>query len=52
MLEIRVSSLEDPSEGNNIAPGATAFTLISGASSLARDFVRVSKPPFAIEYIE
>ena len=33
--------------GSRMAPGAIAFTLISGANSFARDLVRVCKPDFA-----
>ena len=34
------SSLHEDPGGSKIAPGATAFTLISGASSLAKDLCR------------
>ena len=41
------SSLHEDPGGSKIAPGATAFTLISGASSLAKTFVAAKRPPFA-----
>ena len=46
------SSVQVTSGGSSIAPGATAFTLISGANSLARPLVIASRPAFAAEYIE
>ena len=38
--------------GSRIAPGAMAFTRISGAKSLASYLVKVSRPDFAAKYIE
>ena len=43
------SSSDEPSEGRRIAPGATPFTVTSGAKSLAKDLVSVSRQPFAEE---
>ena len=44
------SSSISPFSGHKIIPGATALILTAGASSFARDFVSVSRAPFAPEY--
>ena len=48
-LSFCCSSLKSSSSGQRIAPGEMAFTLISGANSLAKDFVIPSRADFAPE---